>query len=80
MTLNKRLMTAFVIRSMKNVFVFIDYVARLLGYGIIYLLIVMSLNGDLHFNYYNQDDRVVINFTAANTPESKESKEAKQTK
>ncbi len=66
MTLNKRLITTFAIRSINNTFVFIDYIARFLGYSLIYLLIMMSMNGDIQLNYYNQDDKVVINFTATN--------------
>jgi len=73
MTLNKRLITAFVIRSLQNLFIFIDYIARFLGYAIIYILIASTMNGDLHFNYYNQDDKVVINFTAENDTQERPS-------
>ncbi len=65
-SLNKRLITTFVIKSLKNLFVFIDYIARIIGYGVIYILIARSMNGDIQLNYYNQDGKVIINFTATN--------------
>ncbi len=65
-TLNKRLITPFIIKSLKNLFIFIDYIARIIGYGVIYILIARSMNGDIQLNYYNQDGKVIINFTASN--------------
>ncbi len=44
----------------------IDYTARLTGYALIYLLIVMSIDGDLNLNYKNEDDKVQIHFSASN--------------
>ncbi len=66
-SLNKRLMTTALLRFFRGLFVFIDYTARLVGYSIIYILIMMSIDGDLNLNFNNEDDGVYINFTASNT-------------
>jgi len=65
-SLNKRLITTFIIKSLKNLFIFVDYIARIIGYGIIYILIARSMNGDIQLNYYNQDGKVQIHFTSSN--------------